>query len=72
MGIKKMRLLACESMYWIGISSDIETHIKTVQHVLNFKNIGKGEIGIPWSFRRPSKMVSVSMLSLYNKIYLIL
>ena len=29
MGTEKMRLLACESTYWIGTNVDIETHIKT-------------------------------------------
>ena len=36
MGIEKTRLLACKSIYWIGINADIETHIKTVQHIFNF------------------------------------
>ena len=36
-GIKRTRLLGCKSNYWVGINTDIETNIKTVQHVLNFR-----------------------------------
>ena len=36
MRVKKVRLLGWESTYLIDINTDIETHIKTVQHVLNF------------------------------------
>ena len=28
MGIKTTKLLACKSVYWIGMKADIETHIK--------------------------------------------
>ena len=35
-GIEKTKLLACKSIYWSSINADIEKHIKTVLHVLNF------------------------------------
>ena len=35
MDIEKMRPLACESINWIVINADIESHIKTVWHVLS-------------------------------------
>ena len=36
MGIKNMRLLACLSIYWIGINVAIKKHIKSAQYVFNF------------------------------------
>ena len=29
-GTEKTKLLACESVYWVGMYADIENHIKTV------------------------------------------
>ena len=37
MGIKKTKLLACESLYWVNINTDIDKHIKIVTHVLSFR-----------------------------------
>ena len=36
MGIKKPKLLACESVYWVNINTDIEKHIKITAHVFSF------------------------------------
>ena len=36
MGIQKTKLLAYESVYWIGMNADIENHIKIVLHALTF------------------------------------
>ena len=36
MGIKKPKLLACESIYWTNIINDIERHLEIVLHVLIF------------------------------------
>ena len=36
MGIKKTKLLTCESIYWVGINTDIDRHIKIVTCVLSF------------------------------------
>ena len=36
MVIEKTKLLTHESVYWADINADIEKHIKTVLHVLNF------------------------------------
>ena len=36
MGIEKNKILVHESVYWADINADIEKHIKTAQHVLNF------------------------------------
>ena len=36
MGIEKTKLLVCKSIYWIGMTVDIENHIKIVLHVLTF------------------------------------
>ena len=35
MGIEKTKLLACESVFWHNINSNIEAYIKIVLHVLN-------------------------------------
>ena len=35
MGIKKTKLLACESIYWVNINNDIENYMKNVVHVLS-------------------------------------
>ena len=37
MGIEKTKLLACKSVYWIGMSIDIEDHIKNCSTCLNFQ-----------------------------------
>ena len=34
--IKKTKLLAHESVYWIGMNVDIETHVKIVLYALTF------------------------------------
>ena len=36
MGIEKTKLLAYDSLYWIGMNVDIENHIKIVLHTLIF------------------------------------
>ena len=41
MGIKKTKLLACESVYWTGMNNDIENHIKIALHVLIFSKLGQ-------------------------------
>ena len=33
MGIDKTTLLACESMYWPGMSNDIENNIKNLPYI---------------------------------------
>ena len=34
--LKKTKLLACESIYWIGMNVDIENHIKIALDALTF------------------------------------
>ena len=36
MGIEKIKLLACESIYWVNIHDDVENFIKIEVHVLHF------------------------------------
>ena len=44
MEVKKIRLLASESIYLIGINAAIETHIKLFNTPCNSANKAKGEI----------------------------
>ena len=47
-GVEKMRLLACESIYWIGINADIKKHVKELFTMSLFMvNAAKGEIDTP-------------------------
>ena len=43
MGIDKTKLVACESIYWININSDIEKQIKISLHVLIFSKPNQKE-----------------------------
>ena len=36
MSVEKTKLLVCELVYWVNINSNIENHVKTVTHALNF------------------------------------
>ena len=64
MGVKKIRLVAHESIYWKGINADTETNIKTGQHISYFKKYSWEIPGREW------EVVSADMFSLYNKTYL--
>ena len=69
MGIEETRLLACKSIYWIGINADIETHIKNFSTCLEFQHMqSKGKLihcKIPG---RPWEVVNRDMFFLYNKV----
>ena len=68
MGIKKTKLLACESVYWMGINVVIESHIKIVLHALTSskhnQQIHHNITGKPWY------IIGVDMFTLNNKNYL--
>ena len=69
-GVEMMRLPACEYIYWIGINTDIENHIKTVQHVSYFSKCSQWRDLCTMNFQEDCGMVGADMFSLYNKIYL--
>ena len=64
------RLLACESIYWIGMNMDIETTYKLL-YMFDFQQTKPNEKiihhkipGTPW------EVVVVDMFTLHNKNYL--
>ena len=63
--------MACKSVYWIGISVDIENHIKNYSTCLNFQQTQPKEkvvhhniLGKPW------EVIGVDKFTLNNKNYL--
>ena len=43
MGTGKKQLLACKSIYWTGMTNDIENHKKIALHVFNFQQMHPNE-----------------------------
>ena len=71
MGIEKTKLLACESIYWVDISTDIEKHIKNCNTCLEFQQtqpmekITHHEIPL-----RPWEVLGADVFHFNNKNYL--
>ena len=66
-----MRLLACESIYWIGINADIECYSENCPTCLIFQQMQSKERLIHHNVPgRPWEVVSADMFLLYNKTYL--
>ena len=63
-----MRLLACESIYRIGIIADIEiTYTKLFNKSQILENAAKGETDTPRSSRNTVKVVGADLFSLYHR-----
>ena len=71
MGMDKTKLLVYESIYWPGINSDTEKHIKYCSTCLAFQpNKIKGTNNAPLNTWKPREVVGTDMFTLLNKNYL--
>ena len=71
MGIKKTKLMACESMYWTDINDDIEKQIKNCCTCLDFQQTWpKEKIWHHKISAKPWEIVGVEMLIIHNRNYL--
>ena len=71
MGIKKTKLLACESVYWVNINTDKEKHIKSCNTCLKFQQKQPKEKIIHHGILlRPWEELGVDKIHLNNKNYL--
>ena len=71
MGIKKTKLLACESVYWVDINTDIDEHIKRCNMCLEFQQMQPKEKMIHHDIpQRPWEVLGVDVFHFNNKNYL--
>ena len=71
MGIEKTKLLACESVYWSSINTDIENYIKHSAMCLEFQQMQPKEKIIHHNIPlRPWNIVSADVFHFNNKNYL--
>ena len=70
MGIKKKKLLVCESVYWVNIN-DIGNHVKNCSMCVKFQQMQPKEKTIHHDIPlKPLKVIGADMFQLNNKNYL--
>ena len=73
MGIKKIKLLAWESIYWVNINNDIENHVKNSSTFLEFQQMQPKEKTIQNDIpMKPWDVIGADMFQLNNKNYICL
>ena len=71
MGIKKKKLLACKSIYWVNINNDIENYVKNYSTCLEFQQMQPREKNIHFDIpMRPWNVIGADMFQFNNKNYL--
>ena len=71
MGIEKTKLLACKSIYWVNVNSDIENYIKNCTTCLAFQQMQPKEKIIHHDIPiRPWDILGADMFHINNKNYL--
>ena len=71
MGIEKMKLLACKSIYWVNINTDIEKHIKNCNMCLEFQQVQPKEKTVHHDIPiRPWEVLGAGIFHFNNENYL--
>ena len=71
MGREKMKLLVCESVYWVNMNDDIEEHIKDCMTCLTFQQTQPKDKMIHHYFlAKPQEVIGADIFTLNNKHYL--
>ena len=71
MGIKKTKLLTCESVYWVDINTDIDKHIKSCNTCLEFQQMQSKEKIVHHNILlRPWEVLGADVFHFNNKNYL--
>ena len=71
MGIKKLKLLECESIYWVQINDDIKNYVKYCSTCLEFQQMLLMEKNIHHDISmRPWDVTGTDMFQLNNRIYI--
>ena len=70
-GIEKTKLLACKSIYWVDINTDIDKYIKNCNPCLEFQQTQPKEKMIHYDIPlRPWEMLGADVFYFNNKTYL--